>query len=42
MQAYGSFLIGVNKYRDRTVKLLELGGKSDNAIVTEMPIGPIG
>ena len=42
MQAYGSFLIGVNKYRDRTVKLLELGGKSDNTIVTEMPIGPIG
>ena len=41
-QAFGSFLIGVHKFHDRTMKLLELGGKLDNVIVTEMPLGPIG
>ena len=37
-KAFGAILIGVSQ-KDHTLKMLELGGKNDNTIVTEMAIG---
>ena len=37
-KAFGAILIGVSQ-KDHTLKLLELGGKMDNTIVTEMALG---
>ena len=37
-KAFGHILIGVS-CKDHTLKMLELGGKMDNVIVTEMAIG---
>ena len=39
--AFGPFLVGTS-FSDQTVKLLELGGKRDNNIVTEMSLGRSG
>ena len=41
MAAFGQFLVGMALH-DRTVKLLELGGKKDEEIVSEMPLGQRG
>ena len=41
-QVFSQFLIGVDKANDRTMKVLELGGKSDTQIITEMALGPVG
>ena len=40
-KAFGPFMVGT-KIEDQTVKLLELGGKRDDTIVTEMSIGRPG
>ena len=39
--AFGPFFIA-KSLKDRTIKLLELGGRLDTQIVTEMQHGPIG
>lgn len=41
MDAFGQFLVGMALH-DRTVKLLELGGKKDEELVSEMPLGQRG
>ena len=40
-QSFGPFLVGVD-LTDQTLKILELGGKEDNTIVTEYPFGRTG
>ena len=40
-KAFGPFMVGTS-FADQTVKLLELGGKHDNCIVTEMSLGSPG
>lgn len=37
INAFGPFLVGLS-FGDMTIKLLELGGKRDNTIVTEMSL----
>ena len=39
--AFGHFMIGVS-HKDRTLKLLELGGPTDNQIITEMTFNQAG